>query len=458
MEFKRTLSLFDSVSLIFGTVIGSGIFFTSGFILSKVENPYLVLFLWILGGLVAIAGALTYSYPAILFPKAGGDYIYLKEAYNPFVGFLSGWISLLITFSATISALSLAFSKYLMYFFPENFLESISFQLNFIGLNIQFGSTQVFALLSVYTLSAIGYFGIQASFRIQNLLTVVKFGGLILFIFFGFIIGNKNYSFFSDPFLNTEKISFGNLLFGLIPITFSYFGWNMVTYIAGEIKDPKKNIPRAIVIACSLISLFYILINFLFLVSLPVHEMKSNEGIGIVSSKYLFGDKILPLLSFLFLWIILSSLSGIIIGGSRIYFALANDGLFFQSLAKLHPKYNSPYIAIFFQALYASIFIIIKDLESLVYFVTAGILFLSILTAASTFLFIKRKLYSEYKIPFYPFTPLFFIAINSAILGAIVYEKPVEALWGLGVFLLSIPVYFLYTNSFIKTLKRFLHH
>ncbi len=447
LELKRSLSLFDSISLLFGTIIGSGVFFTSGFILSKTENPYLVLFLWLFGGLVAIAGALTYASPAVMFPEAGGDYIYLKEAYSPFVGFLSGWASLFITFSATISALSLAFSKYLLYFIPTDFLSGYSFHFKFFFLEIHFGPDQFFALVVVYALSAIGYFGIRASMRMQNILTIVKFGGLLTFIFFGFFYGTKNYSIFSNDSFGINASLLGGLLSGIVPVTFSYFGWNMVTYVAGEIDNPKKNIPRAIVISCLFVILFYLVINFLFLVSAPIEEMKSREGIGIIASKYLFGEKILPVLSFLFLWIILSSLSGIIIGGSRIYFAIAKDGLFFESLAKLHPKYNSPYIAIFFQALYATLFILIKDLESLVYFITAGILLLSIFTAITPFVFAKRKMISPYKIPLYPLTPIFFIAANSIILIAIVYEKPVEAIWGAGVFLLAVPVYYFFKRK-----------
>jgi amino acid transporter len=236
-----------------------------------------------------------------------------------------------------------------------------------------------------------------------------------------------------------------------VPVSFSYLGWNMVTYVAGEVKDPRRVIPISVLIGCLLVMTLYILINLLFLVSAPIAELKGQEGIGVLSAKKLFGDIASPIMSIFICWIILGSMSAMIIGGSRIYYAMANDGLFFPSLAELHPKHSSPYKALLFQCIYSSILIFFNQLEDLLYFITCAILFLSSLTAFIPFILKKEfKDQTTYKIPFFPIPPLLYIVANLFLISILAYSTPWNAVKGIGITLLSIPVYFLFKNTFIK--------
>lgn len=448
MELKRSLSLFDSVSLMFSSMVGSGVFFTTGFILNHVENPWLVIFCWVLGGIFAVIGALTYAMPAVIFPQAGGDYIYLKNAYHPMVAFMSGWAALTITFSASISVVGMAFSKHLFYIFPRLEVEPFLYT-QFAGLSFTFGPVQVIGMILVLIFTFFNYFGIKKAIFVQNTLTFIKITGFIVLVIAGYFWGNRNmehfanFSFYPNVFQNWNAI-----LLGVVPVTFSYYGWNMITYVAGEVKQPNKVIPLAILVSCVLVILLYVLVNILFMSSAPLSELKSQEGAGVISAIYLFGPGVKVLISGFICWILLGSMSAMIIGGSRIYYAMSNDGVFFKTLANLHPKYHTPYKALIFQAFYSSIFMFVKELESLLYLITVSILFLSSMTAFTPYVLAKKNYVSEYKIPGYPVTPLLFILFNFLVMGILTYNKPSEALWGLCIVLASIPVYFLFKNTF----------
>lgn len=454
MELKRTLSLTDSVSLMFSSMVGSGVFFTTGFILNKVENPWLVITCWVLGGIFAIAGAVTFAYPAVIFPEAGGDYIYLKKAYSPLVAFMSGWASLTVNFSASISVLGIAFSKYLQYILPS--LKDLpSFKTHIGPIPMEIGTTQLIGAGLITFFSVINYFGIKQAVRLQNVFTSIKISGLLILVIAGFAFGKTDFtplhtnSFFPDIFQNVNL-----LILGIVPVSFSYLGWNMVTYVAGEIKDPRRIIPLSIAIACIMVMSLYICINLLFLVSAPISELKGQGGIGVIAAKHLFGEGITTIISIFICWIILGSMSAMIIGGSRIYYAMANDGLFFHHLADLHPKYASPYKALIFQCVYSSILILFNQLEDLLYFITCAILFLSSLTAFIPFVLKKEyKNTSDYKIPLYPLPPLLYIIANAVLITILAYEQPMNAVKGIGITLLAIPVYYLFSHTFKKPVE-----
>jgi len=448
MKLVRSLSLTDSTSLMFSSMVGSGIFFTTGFIINKVENPWVVLLCWFLGGLLALTGALTYAKPATLFPFSGGDYIYLKEAYSPMIAFMSGWTALTINFSASISALGITFSKHLFYIVP---VDEVSFlERSFLGLTFNVGPGQIIGVAIILIFTIISYTGMSTAVKVQNVLTFLKITGLVIFVTAGFMFGNTNMQLLTSysPFPDVWNIN--KILIGIIPVTFSYLGWNMVTYVAEEVKNPERNIWLSILIACIMVIALYLSINFLFLVSAPPEQLKNQEGIGVISAINLFGKGSTALVSAFICWVLLGSLSATIIGGSRVYYAMAKDGLFFPSLAKIHPFYKSPHNALFFQAGYASLFMFVKELESLLYLITCSILILSSLTAMTPFIFAKRGLKSKFRIPGYPFTPVIYVFFNIVIMIMLYYDRPVEGLWGIGITLSSIPIYYFFKKRFRK--------
>ncbi|WP_411824826.1 APC family permease [Leptospira sp. 'Mane'] len=443
MELKRSLNLFDSISLLFSSMVGSGIFFTSGFLLQETGNPWIVLICWALGGLLALCGSITYAYAARLLPFAGGDYVYLKVAYSPLLAFVSGWSSLLTNFSACISVLALAFGKYICILFP-NIPTWNSPTYLFLGVDFQIGTSTFIGIIPILFFSGLNFFGIKSAVRVQNFFAVIKIIGLVLFLIFGFSLGNANWGYLLDaPFPDFLSLSFlSKLLIGIVPVSFSYLGWNMITYIAEEVKSPEKNLVQSATTACLLVAGLYISINTLFLISAPAEVLSGQDGIGAIAFQKLLGSHLSILTTGFISWVILGSLSAIIIGGSRVYFAMARDGAFLPSFAKIHKKYHSPYVSIFFQALVAILFLLVKEIEALLYMITCSILVLSCLTALTPFRFEKMGFKSEYKIPFYPVPIFIYVIANIAVMIVLFKEKPVNALWGLMITLSAIPVYY----------------
>ncbi len=424
-------------------MVGSGIFFTSGYLIQETNNPWLVLLAWIVGGFLAFCGAITFAYSARLFPFAGGDYVYLKKAYSPILAFVSGWSSLLTNFSACVSVLGLAFGKYCLLLFPSlPFLQFFAF--SFLGIQFEFGTVQILGAFPIVFFSAFNYFGIQSAIRVQNFFTILKILGLSLFLILGFSVGSVDWNYifkFSPPnFLSSEDSL--KLILGIVPVSFSYLGWNMITYVAEEVKDPDKNLVRASVTACLLVSFLYVLLNTLFLVSAPMEELSGQAGIGAIAFSKLFGAEVSILPTGFITWVILGSMSAILMGGSRIYVAMARDGVFFPSFAKLHPKFQSPSTAILFQAGISLAFLLVKEIESLLYMITCSILILSCLTAFTPFRFKNLGYQSSYKIPFFPLPPILYIAANLVVVIVLFKEKPVQALWGLAITASAIPIYY----------------
>ncbi len=441
-------------------MVGSGIFFTSGFLLKETGNPWIVILCWGVGGFLALCGSITYAYAARLLPYAGGDYVYLKVAYSPVLAFMSGWSSLLTNFSACISVLALAFGKYIVILFPGiPIWDSGIYRI--LGVDFQIGTETFIGIVPILLFSGLNFFGIKSAVIVQNFFAVVKITGLILFLILGFSIGTTNWNYlFSVPFPEVATLSFfSKVLIGIVPVSFSYLGWNMITYLAEEVRSPEKSLIRSAVTACFLVTGLYLSLNILFLVSAPSSELSGQDGIGAIAFQSLFGKKLAIVTTAFVTWVILGSLSAILIGGSRVYFAMARDGAFLSNFANLHPKYGSPYVAIFFQAGIAILFLTIKDIESLLYMITCSILLLSCLTAATPFRFKKMGFQSDYKIPFYPLPILIYIFANVAVMVVLFTEKPVTALWGLTITLTAIPTYYLFklhkkTPSLHKELTR----
>jgi APA family basic amino acid/polyamine antiporter len=424
-------------------MVGSGIFFTSGFLLKETGNPWIVLICWALGGFLALCGSITYAYAARLLPFAGGDYVYLKVAYSPVLAFMSGWSSLITNFSACISVLALAFGKYILILFPS-IPQWSSDTYALFGVELQLSSSTMIGVFPILFFSVLNFFGIKSAVLVQNFFAVIKIIGLLLFIFLGFLIGKSDWthllSYPLPDFFSTT--SYSKILIGIVPVSFSYLGWNMITYIAEEVKAPEKNLVRSAVSACFMVTGLYLALNVLFLVSAPSADLAGKDGIGAIAFERLFGAHLSILTTGFITWVILGSLSAILIGGSRVYFAMARDGAFIESFATVHSKYHSPYVAIFFQAFIAILFLCVKEIESLLYMITCSILILSCLTAATPFRFKKLGYISDYKIPFYPWPIFLYITANLAVMIILFIEKPVNAFWGLSITLSAIPVYY----------------
>ncbi|TET70866.1 MAG: amino acid permease [Candidatus Aminicenantes bacterium] len=453
-KLVRQLGLFDSTMMMVGIVIGSGIFLTTGIMAKSIPSASLILLAWIVGGLITLAGALTYAELGAAMPEAGGQYVYLREAYGPLSGFLFGWVLFLVTMAGSIAALGIAFAEYFGYFFPFLSTKKIIFSTaikvfkNSYEYSLSIG--QVVAIAVIIFLSAFNYIGVVFGKIIQNIATVIKIGTLLVFIFFGFMIGKGTSIDFT---VNPTGLSIGQLIIGfgvaLVAVTWAFDGWNNISYAAGEIKNPKRNLPFSLVVGTVIITVLYALTNYVYLYALPIDEMTGVVRIAEKAATSLYGSASAGLLSAAVLISVFGALNGAIFVGSRVYYAMASDKLFFRRVAKVHPRFRTPAFAILIQAVWACILTVSGTFEQLFTYVVFITVLFYIATAASVFTL--RKKYPDLPRPYktwgYPVIPIVFIIASFSILLNTLIEKPVESLAGLGFTIIGIPVYYLWKKK-----------
>ena len=412
-------------------------------------SPALILLVWIVGGLITLTGALTYAELGAAMPHAGGQYVYLREAYGPFAGFLFGWMLFLVTMGGSIAALGVAFAEYFSHFFPalSTGHKLFSLQIPMLGKTASYSLSwgQLVALGIIILLSACNYLGVIFGKMIQNIVTVIKITTLLIFITAGFTFGKKG---IGSPFdWNPTGIDLGELIIGfgvaLVAVTWAFDGWNNITYVSGEIKNPKRNLPFSLVAGTIIITVLYALTNYVYLRALPVQEMAGVVPIAEKAAAALFGGTSAGLLSAAVLISVFGALNGAIFVGPRVYYAMAADGLFFRKAAQVHTRFRTPAHSILIQTIWACILTISGTFEQLFTFVVFITILFYILTAASVFTLRKKfpHLPRPYKTWGYPVIPIIFILTSTGILINTLIEKPVESLIGLGFTTLGLPVY-----------------
>ncbi|HEY1270192.1 MAG TPA: amino acid permease, partial [Candidatus Binatia bacterium] len=355
---KRQLGLFDALMIICGDMIGSGIFFATGAIAETLPTPGGVLLVWVLGGALALTGALSCAELSASLPYAGGDYIYIREAYGKLMGFLSGWSSFLVTFSGAIAFLAVSFTGFMAYFFPVLGSETAYFHAALPGLSISVTPGTIFAIVIVLLISALHCLGVRQGSTTQNILTVIKIGALIGIILLAIFIGRGDTAHFK-PLFDWSKIgSFSLFGAAFIPVIFAYSGWNAIIYIAGEVKEPEKTLPRALLMANLIVIALYLVINIIYIYAVPVTEMKGALRVSEVATTALFGRETSTWITALITISVLGALNVVTMLGPRIYYAMARDGVFFQSLARVHPRFGTPVSAILLQAAWACLLIL----------------------------------------------------------------------------------------------------
>ncbi len=453
LELKRQLGLFDSIMMMVGIVIGSGIFLTTGIMAETLPSSGLIILAWIFGGVLTLTGALTYAELGASMPEAGGQYVYLRTAYGPLYGFLFGWMLFLIAMGGSIATLGVAFSEYLSTHFPvlstSNFVFTADLSFISNGMVYRLSTGQLAAVAVIIALSAFNYYGVIFGKLIQNIVTLIKIGTLLIFISFGLLITHSVSS--SEVFTSPDlPLSVWITGFGiaLIGINWAFDGWNNINYAAGEIKNPKKNLPYSLIWGTLLITLLYVLTNIVYFKALSVPDMSGVVTVAEKSALNLFGGKAAGLLTAGVLISVFGALNGSIFVGPRVYYAMARDGLFFKKAENVHPKYKTPGTAIWLQAIWAVLLTVSGTFEQLFTFVMFATIAYWIAGTASVFTI--RKKYPDMNRPYktwgYPYTPIIFIVFASGILINTLIERPVESLIGIGLTLIGIPV-FHYWNS-----------
>ncbi|HEY1268317.1 MAG TPA: amino acid permease, partial [Candidatus Binatia bacterium] len=382
-------------------------------------------------------------------PYAGGDYIYIREAYGKLMGFLSGWSSFLVTFSGAIAFLAVSFTGFMAYFFPVLGSETAYFHAALPGLSISVTPGTIFAIVIVILISALHCVGVRQGSTTQNILTVIKIGALVGIILLAIFVGRGDTAHFK-PLFDWSKIG-GFSVFGaaFIPVIFAYSGWNAIIYIAGEVKEPEKTLPRALLMANLIVIALYLVINIIYIYAVPVTEMKGALRVSEVATTALFGRETSTWITALITISVLGALNVVTMLGPRIYYAMARDGVFFHSLARVHSRFGTPVSAILLQAAWACLLILTGTFGTLFTFVSVIITLFSALTVGSVIVLRWKRpdLKRPYRLWGYPIVPIVFILTHLWIVWGSLSHKPIETVWGLFIVGLGIPAYFYWQSA-----------
>ena len=443
---RREVGLTSATVLVIANMVGTGVFTTSGFILKELGSPQALLFCWLIGGLFAFCGALCYSELGARFPKAGGEYVFLKESFGRPLAFLSGWISLFVGFSAPIAAAAIAFASY--------FNQSLSLPLEGKWIFAPFGVSLItFSWFNLIALCVIGlftlihYHGLRTGTKVQNWLTLFKITLIVVFIGAGFFLGQGSFSHFSLPQGMSGSFSSEKFAVSLIFVSFAYSGWNAAAYLGGEIVRPQRNIPAALLVGTGAVIVLYLLLNALYLYAAPVAQLSGELEVGATAAVSLFGGNISRFFSGAVALGLLSVVSAMVMTGPRIYYAMAQDGVFFPVFSKLNPLHKTPASSIFLQAGIASVMVLSASFEALLIYIGFTLSLCAMLTVVGLMWIRRRdgKRSDLYQTPGYPLTPLLFIAGNCWIIFFSIQSRPIAILFALGTIALGLAFYFFFS-------------
>ena len=438
-NLPRKIGLFSLTNIVIANMIGAGIFTTSGLLMGDLQNPLLMILLWIVGGVIALCGALSYGELGAAMPYAGGEYNFLSKLFHPMYGFLSGWVSFIVGFSAPIAASAIGFSEYLLHAFPQ-----ITVSTNFSEESIR----KFMSILVIVLFSMIHLRGIVLGAIVQNYLTILKVGLVIGLIFIGFLFGNGDFSHFEQG--NPIAVDFGNLKtvgLSLMWIMFAYSGWNASTYIGSEIKNPGKNLSLSLLVGTGIVMLLYFLTNMLFIYAVPPADMEGVIAIGGLAVNNLFNSSANTLISILISFALFSSLSAFIIIGPRVYYAMAKDGYFFKFLAEIHPVFKVPFKAILIQALISIVMVLSGAFDQILTYMGFSLGIFPILAVIGVFR-LRISGQTVLKLPGYPWVQLLYILVSLFILILAYFERPVESSIALLTVLIGIPFYFIFKRLY----------
>ncbi len=402
----RQIGLLSATALVFSNMIGTGIFTTTGYLAGDLGDPWLVMAIWGVGAMIALAGALCYSELGVNFPSSGGEYVYLTEAYGPTWGFMDGWVSFFAGFSAPVALAALAFSEYLSYVFP--LLKST----NTMSVGpLEVGPAQLVASALIAVFTVVNFFGIQFVSSVQNVLSALKLAVLAGFLVLGFAAGKGDWSNFSQQAVRTSTAPiWEQFATSLIFIFVAYSGWNAATYVAEELREPEKTLPRALTLGTVFVAILYGMLNLLYIYATPLEQMKGVLRVGSQASERLFGVDVASLFSVLMAAGLLASVNALVTIGPRVYYAMAKNRAFFPAAAQVHEKWRTPVASIAMQGVCA-VFMCLTPFRDLMFYVGFLLNAFAALAVASLFVFRKRPGWRRLPVVSFawPLLPVFFL-------------------------------------------------
>lgn len=434
-ELPRTLGLWSAIAVLVGTTIGSGIFRSPAGIADKLPGPLPILLVWTMGGLFSLCGALTLAELAGALPRTGGYFVYIREAWGRLPAFLYGWSELTLIRAAALGGIATTFAQYA--------LRGLGFDPA-----VQPYDTYAhwLAAATIGTIAVINVVGVKWGALIQNTTTLAKYGGLVIIVILALAIGLPKTGGHYTPAVPAGSISVSAFGLALVSVLWAYDGWGDLTKVSGEVANPRKNLPRALVLGTLAIILIYVLANVAYLAVLPVEEMRKAPLVAANVAERLIGPVGVTLVSITVLLSTFGSVNGSMLTGGRIFFAMADDGLFFKSVAKVHPTFKTPYVAVMVNASLGIVFVLLRTFEQLAdIFVTASLVFY-VLSIGAIFVLRRRPDWNPpVRTPLYPVVPVLFVAAVLFLLVNALMDpaQRVPTLQVFGVILAGVPLYFL---------------
>ncbi len=427
------VSAFTAACVLVSNAVGSGIFTTTGFMARDLGDPRLILALWLAGGVLALAGAMSYGELGAALPRVGGEYVYIRRAYGPLLGFLSGWTSFSLGFGAAIAAAAMGFGHFLLQVLPET---------------APLRSPAAFALLLVWALTGVHLLGVERGGQLQRWLTVLKIGGIGALVAAGLWLGAGDWTHLSTPATDAEP-RLGSTVVALIFVLYAFSGWNAACYIAGEIRDPARNLPRAMVWGTLVVGALYLSVNLVYFYALPVSVLAAEPVLPVAEkvASALWGPTAATVVVVVLCVSIAGAASSMIWAGPRVYFQMARDGVV-PELFSRQTRSGAPAASILLQSSWITVLLLTGSFEQLViYSGVALALFTALAVGAVVVLRVREpELPRPYRVAFYPWLPLSYAAISLGIALYATLERPIEALASFATIGAGVPLYALWTR------------
>jgi amino acid transporter len=443
VELKRDLGTGAAVSIVIGTVIGSGIFLVPHDMILRVNSAGMVFFIFVFGGLLSLAGALSYAELAAALPEAGGEYVYLREAYGPLWGFLYSWTQMWVAKSGSIATLATGFFVYLANFFPalEKIFCKIPVPLGASGGELEVKYGQLLAIFLILGLGGLNYFGVKIGGDVQTAVTVIKVALLCAIVLVGLFLGSSHAVAAPNP----APLTVAGFFAALVAALWAYDGWNNVSMVASEIREPQRNLPLALIGGTVAVIAIYLFANWAYFHVLTAAQVGANPRVAAEMMRQIVGNWGANAVSIAAMISIFAALNGSILTGSRVPYAAARDGLFFRSIAWVHPQFRTPGVSIWALTAWAAVLVVVSGgyKELFTYVIFASWILYGMATAAVIVLRIKRpELARPYHTIGYPFVPILFVLVAGLLLLSTLADSPFESLKGLFIVLAGIPFYF----------------
>ena len=443
-KLVRSLSLLDSVLLLAGGIIGSGIFLTAQDVAISTRIPWLFIAVWLLGMLITLLACFAFAEMGAMFPEAGGQYVYMREAYGEFVAFLYGWMIFTVSVGGTIAALGVGFAVYLGSIFPALAADRP------VAMIWHFHLTcgHVVAISAIAVQTAINIFGVRKGAVLQNVATWLKFAAIAGFVVLGVAIGKGSWGHLSSALAIPAAANSPSLLGGigvaLIAVFWAYDGWVYITWVSGEVKDPQRNIPRSLVLGLLLVGGIYLLINAVYLYGLPMSEIAKATAVAQSAAMVMFSSHAANWLALVIALSCFGAMASCILSGARVYYAMAEDGVFFKRLARVNPRWHTPVASLVLQGIWSAALALSGRYEQLFTYVMFMMVLSYVMTVVALFV-LRRKLPNAerpYRCTGYPWLPALYVALGGAWALNVLWERPQEALAGIIIVLVGVPFYF----------------